>query len=78
MEGPTWRSSIRFGGALGLCVLATGALALEDGTYAVRLVSLDGAHSVTVGSVDVQQDKYALSMNDAAFTDHFLSVRPFK
>jgi hypothetical protein len=47
-------------------------------TRAVFLEATDGAR-IEIASVEMAADgTYSVSMNDAVFTDHFLSMRPFK
>ncbi len=63
-----------------LCVAAICAgpgMALEDGPHGVWLLDQDGVR-IQIASVDIKEGAYALTLEDAPFTDHFLSMRPFK
>lgn len=51
--------------------------ALEDGQHAVYLQDASGDR-LHVADLDVKGGAYSVEMNDEAFTDHFLSMRPFK
>lgn len=58
-----------------ICATSLPAYAAE------RLVFLETGDGARLHIANVSQSetgKYHLSMNDAAFTDHFLSMRPFK
>ena len=48
-----------------------------DGQREVFLVPGDGAR-VKIADLSISDGTYGISMNDAVFTDHFLSMRPFK
>jgi hypothetical protein len=58
-------------------LLPQAAVALEEGRYAIRLEAADGT-TIEVAQAQLDQDRYSLSMADAPFSDHFLSMRPFK
>jgi hypothetical protein len=48
-----------------------------DGQREVFLAPSDGAR-IKIADLSVSDNTYSISMNDAVFTDHFLSMRPFK
>ena len=48
-----------------------------DGHREVFLVPGDGPR-IKIADLKFAGDTYSISMNDAVFTDHFLSMRPFK
>ncbi|MBV2360861.1 hypothetical protein KUH32_13925 [Thalassococcus sp. CAU 1522] len=50
---------------------------LADGGYGIWLEDGQGAR-IRIGALEVGAGAYRLSMNDAPFTDQFLSMRPFK
>lgn len=61
-------------------LLATAGVAQAQSRYGVYLVS--GDSRVTIGELSIaalgHNDGYQLTLDDAAFSDHFLSMRPFK
>ncbi|MCT4558038.1 MAG: hypothetical protein N4A61_08270 [Pelagimonas sp.] len=65
------------GALLAAAVGAQAASPLTDGGYAVALVDGDGAQ-IEIAQLAVQGGSYAIDMRFDAFTDHFLSMRPFK
>lgn len=64
-----------------LCYLAVFAYATPSDAQdqrAVYLEPLDGPR-VQIGHLDLQTDgQYRFNLSEASFTDHFLSMRPFK
>ena len=48
-----------------------------DGQREVFLVPVDGER-IKIADLTISDGAYVLSMNDHEFTDHFLSMRPFK
>lgn len=56
---------------------ATASQALDDGSYGVWLEDVAG-QSIRVADIAVSQGTYTLNMAEAPFSDHFLSMRPFK
>jgi|GEM_PF-828138 len=65
---------------LGLCVLPGLVFAAEPTAYRVLLQSADASVAYDIARLTVEADgkRYQLSMNEAAFGDYFLSMRPFK
>ena len=61
-----------------LCALVIGAHAHADETRAVFLEDADGARIEVAALTIDDTGSYQVTMNDAPFTDHFLSMRPFK
>ena len=61
-------------------LLATAGAAQAQSRYAVYLVG--GDIRVSIGELSIaalgHNDGYQLSLDDAAFSDHFLSMRPFQ
>ncbi|MCI4662459.1 MAG: hypothetical protein MRY63_11650 [Neomegalonema sp.] len=57
-------------------LLSVQAMAQER--FVIELKSADGG-SITVGSARIEADgRYEIAWDEAKFTDHFLSMRPFK
>jgi hypothetical protein len=65
---------------LGLCVLPGLVFAAEPTAYRVLLQNEDASLRYEVATLTIEPDgkRYQLSMNDQAFGDYFLSMRPFK
>lgn len=67
--------SLKYGAFLAACVVCCPALADQRTVY---LEDSEGQR-IEIATLDVSDDgDYSVAMNDAAFTDHFLSMRPFK
>ncbi len=63
---------------LGVAAIWAGpGVALEDGQHGVWLQDQDGTR-IHIASVDVTDGTYKLTLDEAPFSDHFLSMRPFK
>ncbi|MGH1413424.1 MAG: hypothetical protein ACRBB0_08020 [Pelagimonas sp.] len=58
-------------------IAAGPAAALEDGQHGVWLVDQSGTR-LHIATIDLRDGAYELAMEDAAFGDQFLSMRPFK
>jgi len=70
---------LRFFGTLGAtCILASSVYAVDAGTYDAYLESIDGDR-IKLAQIQSHDDgRYSLTLDEESFSDHFLSMRPFK
>jgi hypothetical protein len=50
---------------------------LTDGRHAIYLEA-PGANRILIAEIDIKNDQYSIEMDTENFSDHFLSMRPFK
>lgn len=68
---------IRMAAAAGIFAMTTGPAAALDGMRDVFLEDTAGTRH-RIATLDFTAARYAVRMNDALFSDHFLSMRPFR
>lgn len=60
-----------------VAMLAAPVLALDDGAHGVWLQAQDGTQ-IHIASLELNGGVYDLTLEETPFSDHFLSMRPFK